>query len=148
MQEHETDIYSLRITCEDITILIPLSSVHMILASDDVELHHEYHRLVSYKERTYPIFSLSELLQKKKQEERYVILIQNEDIEAALYVTQVNEVIKLNQIMMELPSYLHNQRMSYMTGCCLLPDHVLAYRIDILKLMQRSNFKQEEAYEN
>lgn len=149
MKEQQTDTHSLRITCEDVTILIPLSSVYMILASNDVELCHKHHRLVSYRKREYPVFYMSELLhKKKKQDERYVILIQNEDIEAALYVTSVNEVIKQNKTMMELPSYLHNKSMSYMKGCCLLADNVLAYVIDILKLMQRNDFIQEEAYEN
>ena len=149
MQEQLIEEYALRTACEDITLLFPLSSIHRILASDDKELPCEHHRMVSYKGRRYPVFSMSELLCKRKtQEERYVILLQNEDIEAAVYVTFADEVIKLGNTMMKLPTYLQTLQRSYIKGCCLLKDQTLAYVIEFLKLLQRSDFKQEEAYEN
>lgn len=149
MQEQNIDEYALRTTCEDITLLLPLSSVYRILASDDKELRREHHKMVSYKGRSYPVFSMLELLHKEKtQEERYVILLQNEDIEAALYVTLADEVIKPGNTMMKLPAYLQTLQRSYITGCCLLKDKTLAYVIEFLKLLQRSDFIQEEAYEN
>lgn len=148
MLSRKAEEYALRISCADIVVLLPLSSIQKILSKMDEELQRETEDTIVYRGRTYPIFSMSELLHKNlEQEESYVILVQNEDIEAALYVSHVDEVYKLDNPMMTLPTYLQMLHGNYISGCCLLKDKRLAYAIDVGNLILYSLRQREDAYE-
>lgn len=145
MQERVKEDYVLKTACDDMVILIPLSEVWMILASDCEELQCKGKRRVTYQDREMIACSLAEVLGKNNSgENRYVVLLENEDMEVALFVEEVSEVIRTECIRYELPGYLPDEITRDILGCYGLEDQTIAYKIDIMNIVERLYASREE----
>lgn len=145
MQERVKEDYVLKTACDDMVILIPLSEVWMILASDCEELQRNGKRRVTYQDREMIAYSLAELLGKNNSgDNRYVVLLENEDMEVALFVEEVSEVIQTECIRYELPGYLPDEIRRDILGCYGVENQTIAYKIDIMNIVERLYASREE----
>lgn len=145
MQDGDREDYVLKIVCDGMSILIPLSTVGMILAADDKELQRTADGKTEWQGRELPVYSLAQLLNRDmSKNNRYVILLQNEDMEAALYVENVSEVLRTDFSRYELPCYLPEYITRDILGCYDLGNHEIAYEIDIMNIIKRFYALQEE----
>ena len=138
MHSKENKDYVLEVICDSVTILLPLSCISKILSKDDKELLHKNNGQVVYNNREYQVYNLSELLKRKNSGQNYyAILIQNEDIEAILYVENVGKLIATDDLCYELPIYLEKFDLGYIISCSIIGNNEVGFKIDFTKLLKR-----------
>ena len=93
--------------------------------------------MVIYEGREFSSCSLCTLLKREpKQEERYALLIQNEDIEAVMFLEHIEKVRMLRDRGYAFPTYMKESKLDDIKGCHLLKPGVIAYEIDLIKLLK------------
>lgn len=129
--------YVLKASCNNIQLLFPLTAIRMILSKDDEEMICHSCDEIEYKEETYDVISMAELLAcKDKIEEDYVLLIQEKQRNIALAIAYIDGVIRVGNNTYDLPSYLPVQ--TYISKCHELEDGTLAYQIDINEMINEN----------
>ncbi|WP_455684561.1 hypothetical protein, partial [Thomasclavelia sp.] len=130
--------YALEVICDFGVILLPLSCIGKILSKDDKELLVKDSDNVIYGNREYQTYILSKILKRENaNQNQYAILIQNEDIEAILYVENIGRLIELQQVHYKLPAYLKKFNLSYIISCHMIENGKIAFQIDFIKLLKR-----------
>ena len=144
MQERNKEDYVLKTVCDGMVILIPLLSVRVILASESEELQRYSKHRVTYQGREMLACTLAELLKRENRGvDHYVVLLENENMEAAMFVEEVSEVIQTELPRYELPCYLPDYITSDILGCYGMGNQTIAYKIDIMNIVERFYALQE-----
>lgn len=129
----------IEVICNQIHILFPLSDIGKIIAKKDIEKSLKSEDRVIYQGREYDAYSLSQLLKRDNvNEEKYAILIQNEDIEGIIYVEEVEDVKRLDNHLYDIPAYLKEQGIDYIVACYRHENGNLAFQIDFVSLLKKS----------
>ena len=134
--------YALELYNDDMTVLLPLSYIGSILPYSDM-VFSDAHTVV-YQERRLPCFYLEQVMsQTRKQNVFYAVLLQNEDIEAFLFVQKVCGIQELQEQGGKLPAYLQ-ARLTYIQECHLLDQERLAYLLNIRVLLEQHGYDNEK----
>ncbi len=127
--------YALEVSCNTMTFLIPLSCIKTIFPYEDCRSVQK--GLVRCGDKEIPGFFLNQILGITRQSLCvYAILLQNEDIEAFLFVEDVKALHNLEEREIGLPGYL-KPALASVLSCYMLNEEQPAFLLDICTLLEQ-----------
>lgn len=131
--------YYIEVICNNVRVLISLNGIKKIIAKKDIQQIKEKKDLVFYQGREFFAYSFSKLLKRQNsRNEDYAILVETEDIEAILYVEEVEIISIADGIFYEFPVYLKESGINYIINCHMSKNGILAFQIDLIELLKES----------
>lgn len=131
--------YYIEVICNNVRVLISLNGIKKIIAKKDIQQIKEKKNLVFYQGREFFAYSFSKLLKRQNsRNEDYAILVETEDIEAILYVEEVEIISIADGIFYEFPVYLKESGINYIINCHMSKNGILAFQIDLIELLKES----------
>lgn len=130
--------YLIEIECDHIHLLFPLDNIKTIISGIDVQKSQINETTAIYQGREVVVYSLSMLLEKNSTAyEKYAFVVENEDIEAIVYVDEVKGIHPLKSKPYPFPNCLKQLGVDYIINCYMLEEGYLAFEIDFIKLLTR-----------
>lgn len=131
--------YYIEVICNNVRVLISLNGIKKVIAKKDIQQIKEKKDLVFYQGREFFAYSFSKLLKRQNsRNEDYAILVETEDIEAILYVEEVEIISIADGIFYEFPVYLKESGINYIINCHMSKNGILAFQIDLIELLKES----------